>query len=50
MDMGGSVVIFEIEGGKEVVFWVCNVFVFVDIFNNLGDVKFFIMYLVIIIY
>ncbi len=39
MDMGGSVVTFEIEGGKAAAFRVCNALTLVDISNNLGDAK-----------
>ncbi len=39
MEMGGSVVTFEVSGGKEAAFRVCNSLSLVDISNNLGDAK-----------
>ena len=39
MTGGGTVVTFEVEGGKEVAFKVMNALQLVDISNNLGDAK-----------
>ncbi|KGN34572.1 O-succinylhomoserine sulfhydrylase [Knoellia sinensis KCTC 19936] len=39
MSGGGTVVTFEVEGGKEVAFRVMNALQLVDISNNLGDAK-----------
>jgi O-succinylhomoserine sulfhydrylase len=39
MSGGGSVVTFEVEGGKEAAFGVLNGFSIIDISNNLGDAK-----------
>jgi len=39
MTGGGTVVTFEVEGGKDVAFRVMNALTLVDISNNLGDAK-----------
>lgn len=39
MSGGGTVVTFEVEGGKDVAFRVMNALQLVDISNNLGDAK-----------
>ncbi len=39
MDAGGTVVSFEIEGGKEAAFRFLNALEIIDISNNLGDAK-----------
>jgi O-succinylhomoserine sulfhydrylase len=39
MEGGGTVVTFEVEGGKEVAFRLMNALRLVDISNNLGDAK-----------
>lgn len=39
MEMGGSVITFEVKGGKSAAFRVANALSIVDISNNLGDSK-----------
>ena len=39
MDLGGSVVSFDVPGGKEAAFRFLNALDLIDIANNLGDVK-----------
>jgi len=39
MEMGGTVVTFEVRGGKEAAFRVANALRLIDISNNLGDAK-----------
>ncbi|HEY3638401.1 MAG TPA: O-succinylhomoserine sulfhydrylase [Rhizomicrobium sp.] len=39
MSGGGGVVAFEIEGGKDAAFRLCNALKLIDISNNLGDAK-----------
>lgn len=39
MEMGGSVVTFEVKGGQEAAFKVANALSLIDISNNLGDAK-----------
>jgi O-succinylhomoserine sulfhydrylase len=39
MSGGGSVVTFEVDGGKEAAFRVLNGLSIIDISNNLGDAK-----------
>lgn len=39
MTLGGSIVAFEIEGGREAAFRVENALALIDISNNLGDAK-----------
>lgn len=44
------VLFLDVKGGKEVVFKFLNVLMIFVIFNNFGDFKFIVMYLVIIMY
>jgi O-succinylhomoserine sulfhydrylase len=39
MRLGGTMVTFEVEGGKEAAFRVLRALKIIDISNNLGDVK-----------
>ena len=39
MSSGGTLVSFEVDGGKEAAFKVLNAFGLIDISNNLGDAK-----------